>query len=116
MRLLSTLILLSLLAACAPPEAVTQEATPVRFVSGGLVFSLESPADGAVVAEPQAVLRGTANVEAILSLDGEIYLLSAGQPFTLPLALLEGPNAFGIVVSDYEGNLVEFVLTVIYEP
>ncbi|MEZ0395939.1 MAG: hypothetical protein ABWK53_05880 [Anaerolineales bacterium] len=119
-------ILLSLLAACAPaeiagPSLATQgaepaTATPLRFTGGGLVFVLESPAEGAVVRQPQVLLRGTVNAEAVLSIDEQIYLLPAGQPFEVPVPLLEGPNALGIVVSDYEGNVIEFVLTVIYEP
>lgn len=126
MRLASILVLLFLLAACAPSQAAESSstaqgaepatATPLRFTSGSLLFRLDSPAEGDVVAEPQVVLRGTVNVEAVLSLDGEIYLLPANQPFAIPVPLLEGPNALGIVVSDYEGNVVEFVLTVIYEP
>lgn len=126
LRLARIFPLLFLLAACAPSQAAESSpvvqgaepatATPLRFTSGGLLFCLESPAEGAVVAEPQVILRGTVNVEAVLSLDEEIYLLSAGQPFAIPVSLLEGPNALGIVVSDYEGNVIEFVLTVIYEP
>lgn len=124
--LVSVLVLLSLLAACAPIEtaeplpatggAEPAAATPLRFTSGGLVFHLDSPADGAVATEPQAILRGAVNVNAVLSVNNEIYLLDGGQPFEIPVSLLEGPNALGIVVSDYEGNVIEFVLTVIYEP
>ncbi len=119
--LVSVLVLLSLLAACAPTETAeplpaTGGATPLRFTSGGLVFRLDSPADGAVTTEPQAILRGAVNVDAVLSVNEEIYLLDGGQPFEISVPLLEGPNALGIVVSDYEGNVIEFVLTVIYEP
>ena len=126
MRFVNCLLLLFLLSACAPSGAAETSsiaegaeqatATPLYFASGDLVFTLESPADGAIVAEPQVFLRGTVSVEAVLSVGEEVHLLPAGQPFAIAVPLLEGPNALGVVVSDYEGNFVEFVLTVVYEP
>ena len=139
MRLIKVLPILLLLAACAPPaagDAATSTggpavvdsmpapveegapaavATPRQWTSGALSFTLESPGDGVIVVEPQVVLVGTTSVETILSVNEEIVLLPAG-PFSVPVPLLEGPNAFGVVASDYEGNTIEFVLIVIYQP
>jgi len=143
-RFMKSLPLLLLLTACAsvapvtstvPPAAVEPAATSIevattpaetatptilgtalQWTSGSLVFTLESPVDDAIVAEPQTSLVGTTTVETILSVNDAIYILPAGQPFSIPLPLLEGPNALGIVASDYSGDFIEFVLTVIYQP
>jgi len=91
-------------------------AAALQFTSGDLVFTLESPADGVIVAEPQAALVGTTSIETILSVNDEIYILPAGQPFSIEVPLLEGPNALDIVASDYAGESIEFVLIVTYQP
>jgi hypothetical protein len=97
----------------ASPTAV---ATPRQWTSGALTFTLESPPDGVMVTTPWVSLEGTTNVETILSINDEVSILPAGQPFSIPVQLLEGPNALGVVASDYEGNTIEFVLIVIYQP
>jgi hypothetical protein len=89
---------------------------PLQWTSGGLIFTLESPTDGVIVTTPWVNLEGTTSVETILGVNDEVYVLPGGQPFSIPVPLLEGPNALGIVASDYEGNSIEFVLTVIYQP
>ncbi|MBN2387558.1 MAG: hypothetical protein JXB85_11105 [Anaerolineales bacterium] len=139
MRVIIFVPFLFLLAACAPPAtapsapAATEAAVPTSFeaatvpptvaevaarqwTSGDMTFTLESPVDGAIVSEPQVFLTGTTNVETVLSVNDELYVLPGGQPFSVPAPLFEGPNALSIVVSDANGDLVEFVLTVIYQP
>ncbi len=133
MRIVRILLPLLLLAACTPdlsqpaapdgtgqtlPEtrAATAPAATQQWVSGPLVFTLTAPDDGAVVNHPQVALEGTTSIETILSINDEIFLLPAGQSFSLPIALEEGPNALSVVASDYEGHKIEFVLIVIYQP
>jgi len=68
-----------------------------------------------VVDSAEIFVVGDVSIEAILTINEEIYLLSAGQ-FSLPVTLEEGPNALEIVASDFEGNEVYLILTITYQP
>lgn len=134
MRAFNLFFLLVLLAACVPaPETASPSpppaamasspspalsaptATPIEVANGPLVLRIFSPADGDVVDSAEIFVVGDVSIEAVLTINEEIYLLSAGQ-FSLPVTLEEGPNALEIVASDFEGNEVYLILTITYQP
>jgi len=131
--------MLMLLGACAPktselpapevlpginttaPEAITAvESKPVQesevlLTDGSLTLTIFAPADNASVTTSPVEVRGTTNTETVMTVNGLLYLLTANQEFTSPVDLEEGYNTVELVASDYEGNQVELILTVIYE-
>lgn len=137
MRLKNLIPLLILLAACSAPLAGTPSGieagqptvggspsqpaatfpvpTPVILTSGPLVLTLNSPLDDAVVGKPQINLSGNVSRDAVMTINDKIYVLPPGD-FSIPLTLEDGPNALEIVASDTDGNEVDLILTVTYQP
>ena len=99
----------------ASPTAVNGQAF-TEYINGTLWVHLFSPQDEAVVQTAQIAVTGQAPVETVISLNDEIYVVSADQSFTIPINLEEGPNVLEFVASDLSGNEVTFILTVTYEP
>jgi len=87
-----------------------------EYTSGTLWVHLFSPQDEAVVQTAQISVTGQAPVDTVISLNDEIYVVSADQSFDIPINLEEGPNVLEFVASDLSGNEVTFILTVTYEP
>ncbi len=65
--------------------------------------------------ESPVELHGEISADAVLTVNDEIYLLEAGE-FSEPVTLQEGLNAIQITASDMDGNIVELVLTITYQP
>jgi hypothetical protein len=99
-----------------PPPTVVNGQAFTEYVNGTLWVHLFSPQDEAVVQTAQIAVAGQAPVETVISLNDEIYVVSADQSFTIPINLEEGPNVLEFVASDLSGNEVTFILTVTYEP
>jgi hypothetical protein len=89
--------------------------TPAAPTSEPLVLTITFPLDNAVAGEPQINLIGNVSRDAVLTVNNDIYVLPSGD-FTIPLTLDEGPNALEIVASDTDGNEVDLILTVTYQP
>jgi hypothetical protein len=128
MRLVNLILLTSVLAACStqPAEAPSGGSasqlpatlpalTPIVLTSRSLVLTIISPLNDAVVIEPQTNLIGNISRDAVLTVNEDIYDLLAGD-FTIPVNLQEGPNILEIVASDADGNEVDLILTVTYQP
>ncbi len=65
--------------------------------------------------EPQINLVGKVSRETVLTINNDIHILPFGD-FSIPLTLEEGPNTLEIVASDNDGNEVDLILTVTYQP
>ncbi len=83
--------------------------------SGPFTLTIYSPVDLAVVNQAQIELRGAVSSTAVLTVNDDIYLLEKGV-FTEPLKLQEGINAVQIVASDMDGNEVDLILSITYQP
>jgi hypothetical protein len=111
-----------------PPQAViTQIDNPDSGVelpvtsklilqSGDLVLTVLSPTEGEIVAYSPVEVVIVSNVETVFTINGDLFLLAAGNESTFLVSLVEGFNSIELVASDYQGNQVETVLSVIYEP
>ncbi|MGA9398324.1 MAG: hypothetical protein WBV22_08705 [Anaerolineaceae bacterium] len=87
----------------------------VLVTDGNLILTIFSPADNAIVTASPVEVCGTTNTETVMTINGLLFLLTANQEFSYPVDLEEGYNTIELVASDYEGNQVEMILTVIYE-
>ncbi len=96
-------------------ESQPVQATEIHLTEGNLTVIIFSPSDNSVVTTSQVELQGTTNTETVMTINGLLVLLKAGQEFSFPIELEEGFNTIEVVASDYEGNQVEKILTVIYE-
>jgi hypothetical protein len=85
------------------------------FRSGGLTLTILSPADGGIVTSSPIEVIVITNSEAVFTINGDLFILAAGMENTFLVSLVEGFNSIELVASDYEGNQVETILTVIYE-
>jgi Glucodextranase, domain B len=113
LRLLTLVFFLAVSTAGCMTEAPTQ--APIIMATGPFTLTITSPADQAVVAKPGVELRGKVSDAAVLTLNDDTYLLKAGA-FTETVQLQEGINAVQIVASDMDGNEVDLILTVTYQP
>ena len=108
-----------------PDQATTQNeplssdtlpsSTPLKLSTGPFTLTIFSPADQAVVAQPQVDLRGEVSAPAVLTINEDTYVLDQGA-FTETVPLQEGLNSVQIVASDMDGNEVDSILTITYQP
>jgi hypothetical protein len=106
-----------LLAACSQGAGggFNQIPTPIRQSTGPFTLTISSPSDLAVVNQSQVNLKGEINKTAVLSINDDTYLLEKGA-FSEPVTLQEGVNAVQIVASDMDGNEVDLILSITYQP
>jgi len=95
--------------------ALSTASIPAHFSSTPLILVITSPTDQAVVSQPSVEVRGTVSTEAVLTINNDIYILTAGA-FTETVALDDGPNAIQIAASNMSGTEVDKILTVTYQP
>lgn len=86
-----------------------------EFTQGKLWLRLFSPADQEVVTQQVIDVTGQAPAETVISLNEDVYLVSAEGDFSLPVTLTEGPNLIELVASNTDGDEIDVQLTVIYE-
>ncbi len=92
-----------------------QAMTPIRQSTGSFTFTISSPADLTVLNQPQVDLIGDVNKTAVLTINDDTYLLNKGA-FSEPVQLQEGVNAIQVVASDMDGNEVDLILSITYQP
>lgn len=135
-RLITFLLFLFVIASCTSSKATLPAASPnsdsavesqqlsthsigtnasASPESKSFVFNLTSPQDGTEVTTPTIDLIGTVTKDTVLTVNDDIYLLKAGQ-FKQTVSLEVGTNVLEIAASDYDGNEVDLVLTILYEP
>ncbi len=78
-------------------------------------MTIASPADLAIVNQPRVDLKGEVSKKAVLTVNDDTYLLQKGA-FTEPVQLQEGVNVLQIVASDMDGNEVDLILSITYQP
>jgi hypothetical protein len=99
----------------SPPADTLQAATPLELSSGPFTLTIFSPADQALVTEPQVEIRAELSAEAVVSIDEDTYVFEAGT-FSQTVPLEEGLNSVQIVASDMDGNEVDLILTITFQP
>ena len=61
------------------------------------------------------MVGGQAPVETVVSINDEILLVGADESFSLPMTLEEGVTLIELVASSPQGEMIELVLSVVYE-
>jgi hypothetical protein len=116
-KILLILPIILMLAACSMGAGgdSNRSATPIRLSTGPFTLTISSPSDLAVVNQPQLEMKGELNKTAVLSINDDTYLLNKGA-FSEPVPLQEGINAIQIIASDMDGNEVDLILSITYQP
>lgn len=97
-------------------EAAAIVSTPAEeLTSGTLTARIFSQSDATVNYVPYYV-QGQANHKVVVTVNDAIVTVPANTVFSLPVTLDEGPNLIEVIMSDLDGNEVNFVLTVTYQP
>jgi hypothetical protein len=84
--------------------------------SGNLVLTVLSPTDGEIVTSSPIEVIIVSSVETVFTINGDLFVLAAGKASTYLVSLMAGFNSIELVASDYLGNQVETVISVVYEP
>jgi len=102
----------------APSPALTPAPTPTPTLPApGLTLTISEPQDEAVVKENLIRVIGRTAPDAVVSVNGHIIrAINEGGDFTAVISLAEGPNLVEVIATDYQGNEVNQMLTVIYAP
>ncbi len=61
-------------------------------------------------------LSGLTRADAVVSVNGVLVEVDSAGAFTATVTLLAAPNLIEIVASDFKGNKVSAILTIIYIP
>ena len=123
---------LSVFAGCVregerPNSPITSDApagaTPASTVfaaseatAGGLLLQITSLPKESVVRTNTVPISGITSPGGVVSVNGVLVDVDAGGRFTSTVSLQERPNLVEVVASDFKGNQLSSVLTVIYVP
>ena len=84
--------------------------------SAALFLTIYQPLDESVVNTGQVEVIGAAPPDTVVTVNDEILIVGPEQEFKVSIPLEEGPNLIEIVASDINGNEIDQLLTVYYEP
>ena len=105
-----------------PPPTMTASSpsTPDPGFGGeipsGLFLRITNLPKESVVRTETVSLSGITTVDAVVSVNGVLVDVDAEGRFTSKVALRQEPNVIEVVASDFRGNKVSAVLTIIYIP
>jgi len=99
------------------PESTIGDEIPsfVEYTNGSLRLRLFTPKDGDIVNQKVINVSGQAPVDTVISLNGDIFLVADEGEFSIPVILDEGPNVIELVASNVDSDIIELVLTIVYE-
>ena len=120
--LLVIMALLLALTACGQEvvPTATLVPTPSPAAAGpppeGLFLKITRPPRESVVRTSAVLVGGITSPDAVVSVNGVLVDVDEKGRFTSTVSLQEGPNLIEAVASDFHGNQVSSVLTIIYIP
>ena len=103
---LVTVLLLVLIAACAPTPALKPEFS----------LTVTEPTDESIINTDKVEVIGITTPGAVVSINGELVDVNEEGNFTMMVVLEEGPNIIEVIASDLEGNQESHTLVIIYVP
>lgn len=98
------------------PRPTVSAVTPTPTVAQDFRLEIIEPEDESIVAQTPIRVSGSAALDAIVSVNGNIVDVGDNGAFSVGINLLEGPNLLEIIATDSEGNAASQILTVIYLP
>ena len=104
-----------------PTPAPTTEATPTSLPIGSeliddLFLQITNFPKESVVRTNTVDLAGRTSPDALVSVNGVLVDVDADGAFAATVTLNEEPNLVEVIASDFRGNQVSAVLTIIYIP
>ena len=103
---LITVLLLVLIAACAPTPTLKPEFS----------LTVTGPTDESIINADKVEVIGITTPGAVVSINGELVDVNEEGNFTMMVVLEEGPNIIEVIASDLEGNEESRTLVIIYVP
>ena len=104
----------------ATPSAVPVAPTPTSAVAGeipaGLFLKITNLPKESVVRTGTVSISGLTTPDALVSVNGVLVDVDGDGAFMATVSLLQEPNLIEIIASDFQGNKVSAVLTIIYIP
>ena len=85
-------------------------------ISGSLFLKMTNVPKESVVHTGTVSISGLTTRDAVVSVNGVLVDVNGDGRFTGTLSLEQAPNLIEVVASDFQGNKVSAVLTVIYIP
>ena len=96
------------------PEPVS---TPVGgSIGDGLFLQMTNVPRESIVHTDTITLSGLTRADAVVSVNGVLVDVDSAGAFTATVTLRAAPNLIEIVASDFKGNKVSAILTIIYIP
>ncbi len=100
-----------------PPLSPTQQVVPVTPAPAESIYlEIIEPENESIITQSPITISGTATLDATVSINGNIVDVGDEGAFSATMDLEEGPNVLEIVATDFSGNQVDRILTVIYIP
>ncbi len=103
---LVTVLLLVLIATCAPTPALKPEFS----------LTVTEPTDESIINADKVEVIGITTPGAVVSVNGELAEVDGEGNFTMMVVLEEGPNIIEVIASDLEGNEESRTLVIMYVP
>lgn len=91
-----------------PPEALTLE-------NGSLQVVLYASQEAETSSQPY-LLAGSAPAGTVLTINEQIVIVDETQSFQVEIPLEDGPNLVEVIASNADGDEVETLLTIFYNP
>ena len=102
------------------PDIGHREPTPTPGISGeipaGLFLRITNLPKEGVVRTSTFPISGITDPDAVVSVNGVLVDVNSAGEFTSTVLLQPEPNLIEVVASDFQGNKVSAVLTIIYIP
>ena len=83
---------------------------------GDLFMQVTNLPKESVVRVGTITVKGVTTPDALVSVNGVLANVDSSGRFAAPVSLQEAPNLVEVVASDFRGNKVSSVLTIIYIP
>ena len=98
------------------PDVETAAPAEVGDPPVELFLKVTSPEDESVLVTASLEVTGATNPDSVVSVGGEYVEVEADGSFTAKVALEDGPNVLGVIASNFDGQQVEEIISVIYLP
>ena len=103
-----------------PEATATPGSTPTPAIAGeiptGLFLKITNLPKESVVRTGTVSISGLTTPDALVSVNGVLVDVDGDGAFMATVSLLQEPNLIEIIASDFQGNKVSAVLTIIYIP
>ena len=79
-------------------------------------LDVTAPEDESVLDSATVEVMGATNPDNVVSVGGEVVEVDEDGNFTVVVTLEEGPNVIEVIASNFDGEEVDTLITVIYFP